>query len=264
MINKRIVIVALCALFMFGFSIVLSTGCDGSGTGIATGTNTNTGSGSNTNTSSATNTSGGSGGQTGTFTINIPVGGDQIRTIITAPDTGSAKPLMVWLHADGAIDTSEFVTFRGHATNDGWVVVQPYSPIAEKSWWRYGNNINAILTVVDHAKSSYNINLDRIYLAGFSGGATTTAVVGRAHGEVFAACGMHCGVASGTSTSTRKAPYYVYAGKQCFLYIQYGDPAERLRAAGHEVEFLLGEGGHLPYAPAFEANWEFFQTHTLN
>ncbi|MHC4621151.1 MAG: alpha/beta hydrolase, partial [Planctomycetota bacterium] len=151
----------------------------------------------------------------------------------------------------------------------GWVIYRPYAPdnpdpdIAYH-WWKYENNIEAVLAVVEHAKTNYNIDINRIYLAGFSGGASTTSIVGRAHGEVFAACGMHCGLPMGSSTSARKAPYYVYCGASDQMYTLYPYVADDLEAAGHEVEYLVGPTGHTPYQTAFDANWQFFQTHTLN
>ncbi|MHC4663184.1 MAG: hypothetical protein ACYS8W_16100, partial [Planctomycetota bacterium] len=70
----------------------------GSGTGSGTGSITGTGTGAG----GSTIPSGGSGGQTGTFSTSIPVGGESIITIVTAPDTTAPVALKVWLHGDNA------------------------------------------------------------------------------------------------------------------------------------------------------------------
>ncbi len=201
----------------------------------------------------------GRGGRAGRFSINIPVEGDQIRTVFSVPNTGGRPtPLLVWLHPDGA---GEVGALKGYASRAGWIVVAPYCP--NKSWWRYPHATKAVMKVVEEVKKAYNVDLRRIYMGGFSGGSTTTSFVGREFGNVFAACGMHCGVVTGRSVSERKAPFYVYTARNDHLYKQYGDGVKTLRSAGHEVKFKFGEGGHTPNPEAFKENWAFFQKHKL-
>jgi poly(3-hydroxybutyrate) depolymerase len=256
-VNRRLIIVALCALFIFGVGALLTTGC-GEATG---GTGGAGGAGGGGGGGGGGGSSGGSGGQTGAFVLDIPSGGDQITTGFVVPGTLDPAPLLVWLHGDTGGDSSESKAFRKRATDAGWIAVRPVAPNSKKSWWRYGNQDGAVMAVVAHVKANYNVDLSRIYLAGFSGGAQSTSTVGHAHGETFAACGMHCGCVALYGASQRKAPFFVYCGKQCFLYQQYGSGVPQLEAAGHEVDYMLGEGGHTPYRPAYDANWEFFQTH---
>lgn len=222
-------------------------------------------------TADANTSSGGSGGSTGTFSTSITVGSDTIDIIVTAPSSGYPTCLKIWLHGDTSTPSDFPFTadsvYNGNEIGAGWVVYRPYAPdhadpdIAYH-WWQYSDNIQAVLAVVEHAKSYYDIYLNRIYLAGFSGGASTTSIVGRAHGEIFAACGMHCGLPMGSSTSTRKAPFYVYCGSSDPMYIAYPNVDGALIAAGHEVEYLLGPTGHMHYQPAFDANYAFFLSHT--
>jgi len=220
----------------------------------------------------ANTSSGGSGGQTGTtYTTNITVGSETIYIIVTAPASTAPTCLKVWLHGDGTSPSGFYSTadsvYNGNEIGAGWVIYRPYAPDDPDDkiayhWWQYDDNIEAVLAVVEHAKSHYDIYLNRIYLAGFSGGASTTSTVGRAHGEIFAACGMHCGLPMGSSTSTRKAPYYVYCGSSDPMYRAYPNVDGALIAAGHEVEYLLGPTGHMHYQPAFDANYAFFLSHT--
>jgi len=100
-----------------------------------------------------------------------------------------AYPLIVWLHSDGQ-DASEVHEVMPRISMRNYVAVAPELEFQDEAWPQDGRSINttheALIAAVDQAKARFNINPQRIYLAGFGSGATMAFRVALERPELFA------------------------------------------------------------------------------
>ena len=100
-----------------------------------------------------------------------------------------AYPLIVWLHSDGQ-DASEVHEIMPRISMRNYVAVAPEIKSDNGDWPQKGQAINAthdaVIAAVDQARTQFNINPQRIYLAGFGSGATMAFRVALERPELFA------------------------------------------------------------------------------
>ena len=100
-----------------------------------------------------------------------------------------AYPLIVWLHSNGQ-DGSELHEVMPRISMRNYVAVAPEIESAEGDWPQKGRCINAthdaVIAAVNQAKAQFNVNPQRIYLAGFGAGATMAFRVALERPELFA------------------------------------------------------------------------------
>jgi len=100
-------------------------------------------------------------------------------------------PLVVWFHSDGA-DASEIHEVMPRLSMRNYVAVAPESPDSQGdvAWQQDGESIrsahDALIAAVDNAKSRFNLNPQRIFLAGFGSGATMAFRLAFERPELFA------------------------------------------------------------------------------
>lgn len=100
-----------------------------------------------------------------------------------------AYPLVVWLHS-AEQDASEVHEVMPRISMRNYVGVAPEIRSQEEPWQQDGASIyathDAVVAAVDQARLRYNINPDRIFLAGFNAGATMAFRVALERPELFA------------------------------------------------------------------------------
>lgn len=103
-----------------------------------------------------------------------------------------AYPLIVWLHQDGA-DCGEVVELMPKVSQRNYIAVSPQSSfggMSPVSWPNCEESIEAayqsVMASVDSASSRFNINSDRIYLAGAGTGGTMALNIAFQRPDVFA------------------------------------------------------------------------------
>ncbi|RYF28752.1 MAG: PHB depolymerase family esterase [Comamonadaceae bacterium] len=131
---------------------------------------------------------------------------------------GEQRPLVVMLHgcSQTAVDFATGTAMNEAASRLGFAVLYPEQSTAEhpmRCWnWhlpehqRRGCGEPAFLHgLVQHAIESFSIDPHRVYVAGLSAGGAMAAILGQAYPEVFAAVGVHSGLAVGCASDWRGA-----------------------------------------------------------
>lgn len=138
--------------------------------------------------------SGGSGGAVGRLLFDTPCAGCYTYAS-TAANSGDPIPLVVALHGDEGNAGLISNTFQSPAESRGMVLLAlncPRDMGCEGSWWRWktgraGERRRWLDAQIDKAAASYNIDLNRVYLTGWSGGATYMAEYAPRRTDRFAA-----------------------------------------------------------------------------
>jgi MYXO-CTERM domain-containing protein len=116
---------------------------------------------------------------------------------VTTPETYSADkawPLVIGLHGDEG-DPAMSVNFFWRTVPDGtFIFVAPKAPNASGSWYEeQASNSEWMDSLVDALLSRYNVDLDRVYLWGLSGGAVFSSRYVMDRQDVFAAVEFNMG-----------------------------------------------------------------------
>ena len=128
------------------------------------------------------------------------------------------RPLVVMLHgcSQTADDFAAGTAMNEAASRLGFAVLYPEQSTAEhpmRCWnWhlpehqRRGSGEPAFLHgFVQHAIKNFSIDPRRVYVAGLSAGGAMAAILGQAYPDVFAAVGVHSGLAVGCASDLRGA-----------------------------------------------------------
>jgi len=173
---------------------------------------------------------------------------------VTTPETYSedtAWPLIIGLHGDEG-DPADSVNWFWRDVPDGtFIFVAPKAPNESGSWYEEQESNGAWMDgLVDSLLSLYNVDLDRIYLWGLSGGAVFSSRYVIDRQDIFAAVELNMG-ASGyvdyeePQSPACKIPARFVVSLDDFLRDQALSFQELLQENGHEVAWVDADcSGH--------------------
>ena len=105
-------------------------------------------------------------------------------------------PLLVVLHGDRDHAANTANRWRAAAKARGWALLSLECPVADGckgSWWQWNGDPGWVIAQVAAVQTSLSIDPARIYLGGWSGGATYIGMHAEAWTEAFAGVVIHGG-----------------------------------------------------------------------
>lgn len=147
----------------------------------------------------------------GTVTRHLfdgPSGGRRYEVYVPPGDGGDLLPMVVMLHG-GSQDAADFASataMNDLAARSNVVVVYPQqsrraNPGRYWNWFRSQDQVSGsgepgvIAAITEEVLSVHAVDRSRVYVAGFSAGGAMAAVMAAAYPELYAAVGVHSGVA---------------------------------------------------------------------
>jgi poly(3-hydroxybutyrate) depolymerase len=162
---------------------------------------------------------------------------------LDVPRRHGRVPLLVIMHGDHERASAAADRWREAAHARGWAVLSLQCPCKSESWYKWDGSPSWIRAQVDAVARKIAVDRERIYLVGWSGGATYIGMNAPAWPNDFAAVVIHGG---GQSPEDDACPSHLPA------YFLVGDrnpafpAAKRLRAyleaCGQEVHWDLVRG----------------------
>lgn len=163
-------------------------------------------------------------------------------------------PLVVFLHGAGGDADQGLRVLQAHADTLGFIVLAPAS--ADATWDLLRGGLGPDVAHVDAALAAtfarWNIDRERLVLAGFSDGASYALSLGLANGDrIRAIVAFSPGFAAPPSSVGRPLVFLTHGTGDAVLPI---DPCSRriapvLERAGYAVDYREFDGGHRVPAP---------------
>jgi len=145
-------------------------------------------------------------------TFSSPSGGHSYKLYIPSRLGGGPRPLIVMLHGctQSADDFAAGTRMNFAAEEKGCFVLYPEQSLtanAQKCWnWfkpadqRRGRGEPALIAAITrHVMRGHPIDARRVYIAGLSAGGAAASILGEAYPDLYAAVGVHSGLACGAA-----------------------------------------------------------------
>lgn len=147
--------------------------------------------------------------------------GHYIINVGGAARSGQKVPLFIGLHGggEGVGEGSQIAGLFGNPLPNG-IVVYPTVIKKEATAWNTEREEQYVLAIIEELKRTYNIDTNRVYLAGHSMGGYGTWSIGGRHADLFAAIqpgaggvfGSNQGIMRGIVENLKNTPVYFYHG----------------------------------------------------
>ena len=171
-----------------------------------------------------------------------------LASVPSRSDDSAASPLLVTLHGDwGAMAPELHATWERFAAPRGVALLSLTCPSelgCKRSWWQWNGDPAWIGQQIDRLAARHAIDRERVWLAGWSGGATYIGMHTQELERTFAALVFHGGGRwpSRPDCSPEKAPAVFLVGDQNPLHAHVLKLREHYEHCGNEVSFMLLRG----------------------
>jgi poly(hydroxyalkanoate) depolymerase family esterase len=187
-------------------------------------------------------------GQFLTKSFSNQVGSRAYKLYVPSQYRGQPLPLIVMLHGctQSPDDFAAGTRMNLRAEEDHCFVAYPEQAASANiskcwNWFRSGDQIRGqgepalIAGLTRQVMTDYSVDEERVYAAGLSAGAAAAAVLAAAYPDLYAAIGVHSGLACGTASDVPSA----------FAAMRRSVPVARRRSGN-----LSGRGGYSRIVPA--------------
>ncbi len=179
----------------------------------------------------------------------------------SAPEGSDPVPLVVVLHGDWGHGPAELLrAWERHAASRGVAVLALQCPKelgCKGSFWRWGGDTSFVTDQVAALREKREIDERRMYLAGWSGGATYIGLHSQDLETTFAAFVFHGGgyPPSSQRCTETKPPTYFLTGDKNPLHAHVGQLRDHYTSCGNEVVWNVLHGAD------HDAEWSALDKH---